>query len=148
MRMSDWSSDVCSSDLVETPADADSSAIEDCAGANGSVGHKEPCLTRVIDTERIRDDRERQDEGAHGRTRPSPFGLRRRCAGARTRGWRGPGPHPVGRDLRDRCRYRCRRVWLGATRRSEEHTSELQSLMRISYAGFCLKKKTNKSRTN
>src|SRR3546814_2423814 len=29
-----------------------------------------------------------------------------------------------------------------ATRRSEEHTSELQSLMRISYAVFCLKKKT------
>src|SRR3546814_7777227 len=27
-------------------------------------------------------------------------------------------------------------------KRSEEHTSELQSLMRISYAGFCLKKKT------
>src|SRR3546814_6763149 len=27
--------------------------------------------------------------------------------------------------------------------RSEEHTSELQSLMRISYAVFCLKKKTN-----
>src|SRR3546814_9251649 len=32
-------------------------------------------------------------------------------------------------------------------RRSEEHTSELQSLMRISYAVFCLKKK-NKSNTN
>src|SRR3546814_8820816 len=30
-------------------------------------------------------------------------------------------------------------------RRSEEHTSELQSLMRISYAVFCLKKKTNKN---
>src|SRR3546814_1399010 len=29
------------------------------------------------------------------------------------------------------------------TTRSEEHTSELQSLMRISYAVFCLKKKTN-----
>src|SRR3546814_6594900 len=29
-------------------------------------------------------------------------------------------------------------------RRSEEHTSELQSLMRISYAVFCLKKKNNK----
>src|SRR3546814_7102594 len=29
-------------------------------------------------------------------------------------------------------------------RRSEEHTSELQSLMRISYAVFCLKKKTTK----
>src|SRR3546814_2533456 len=31
---------------------------------------------------------------------------------------------------------------LPAPRRSEEHTSELQSLMRISYAVFCLKKKT------
>src|SRR3546814_9439887 len=30
----------------------------------------------------------------------------------------------------------------GKTARSEEHTSELQSLMRISYAVFCLKKKT------
>src|SRR3546814_7117601 len=30
--------------------------------------------------------------------------------------------------------------------RSEEHTSELQSLMRISYAVFCLQKKTNKTR--
>src|SRR3546814_2615022 len=30
----------------------------------------------------------------------------------------------------------------GFNRRSEEHTSELQSLMRISYAVFCLKKKT------
>src|SRR3546814_7570708 len=32
-------------------------------------------------------------------------------------------------------------------RRSEEHTSELQSLMRISYAVFCLKKKTNNTIT-
>src|SRR3546814_5250601 len=32
----------------------------------------------------------------------------------------------------------------GPSRRSEEHTSELQSLMRISYAVFCLKKKKNK----
>src|SRR3546814_10050133 len=32
-------------------------------------------------------------------------------------------------------------------RRSEEHTSELQSLMRISYAVFCLKKKTQKNNT-
>src|SRR3546814_2061615 len=31
--------------------------------------------------------------------------------------------------------------WLGVRNRSEEHTSELQSLMRISYAVFCLKKK-------
>src|SRR3546814_4204872 len=32
--------------------------------------------------------------------------------------------------------------------RSEEHTSELQSLMRISYAVFCLKKKTSNTRNN
>src|SRR3546814_2687997 len=37
-----------------------------------------------------------------------------------------------------------RRVWQASCRnRSEEHTSELQSLMRISYAVFCLKKKKN-----
>src|SRR3546814_10753245 len=34
-------------------------------------------------------------------------------------------------------------VVAGAPTRSEEHTSELQSLMRISYAVFCLKKKTH-----
>src|SRR3546814_8522424 len=33
----------------------------------------------------------------------------------------------------------------GAGKRSEEHTSKLQSLMRISYAVFCLKKKTSKT---
>src|SRR3546814_2631307 len=41
------------------------------------------------------------------------------------------------------------RAWIGVTAgRSEEHTSELQSLMRISYAVFCLKKKKNKNRTH
>src|SRR3546814_1614986 len=34
-------------------------------------------------------------------------------------------------------------LWKDGTQRSEEHTSELQSLMRISYAVFCLKKKKN-----
>src|SRR3546814_968852 len=44
-------------------------------------------------------------------------------------------------DRHDRCRVRRRlQRQLG---RSEEHTSELQSLMRISYAVFCLKKKNN-----
>src|SRR3546814_3404538 len=35
-----------------------------------------------------------------------------------------------------------------AVRRSEEHTSELQSLMRISYAVLCLKKKTEDNNNN
>src|SRR3546814_1935420 len=38
------------------------------------------------------------------------------------------------------------RDWLAGDR-SEEHTSELQSLMRISYAVFCLKKKTQKPKS-
>src|SRR3546814_8711636 len=42
------------------------------------------------------------------------------------------------------CRVRRRR----STRRSEEHTSELQSLMRISYAVFCLKKKKRNTKTD
>src|SRR3546814_3390819 len=37
---------------------------------------------------------------------------------------------------------------IGRAPRSEEHTSELQSLMRISYAVFCLKKKTKTKATN
>src|SRR3546814_3055309 len=40
-----------------------------------------------------------------------------------------------------------RRPTIEASARSEEHTSELQSLMRISYAVFCLKKKKNNSQS-
>src|SRR3546814_8974304 len=36
----------------------------------------------------------------------------------------------------------------GAVERSAEHTSELQSLMRISYAVFCMKKKTHSNKTD
>src|SRR3546814_2384197 len=39
--------------------------------------------------------------------------------------------------------YLLRRLLASVTRRSEEHTSELQSLMRISYAVYCLKNKIN-----
>src|SRR3546814_5012069 len=42
--------------------------------------------------------------------------------------------------------YASHDVMVARHRRSEEHTSELQSLMRISYAVFCLKKKTQKQR--
>src|SRR3546814_6714420 len=46
------------------------------------------------------------------------------------------------RFLPHRRRLRERNSLYPSTVRSEEHTSELQSLMRISYAVFCLKKKT------
>src|SRR3546814_10704770 len=49
--------------------------------------------------------------------------------------------HDAGRD-----QPRPRQV-VGQLRRSEEHTSELQSLMRISYAVFCLKKKNKEQHT-
>src|SRR3546814_11214522 len=50
-------------------------------------------------------------------------------------------PHPV-RNPCFLCPPPCdRELFVGERDRSEEHTSELQSLMRISYAVFCLKKK-------
>src|SRR3546814_3983520 len=68
-------------------------------------------------------------------------------------GWEIPTPHGKdaglqdrgGQDRKDR-RARAdegRARPLHASARSEEHTSELQSLIRISYAVFCLKKKTD-----
>src|SRR3546814_3582334 len=51
--------------------------------------------------------------------------------------------NPVGRVLKYQLRDEGRTpaTWDREDARSEEHTSELQSLMRISYAFFCLKKK-------
>src|SRR3546814_3719680 len=61
----------------------------------------------------------------------------------------GRRPACQQRQLHDHVRTQGTAWYLGARRRfaahrSEEHTSELQSLMRISYAVFCLKKKTLK----
>src|SRR3546814_1909245 len=74
----------------------------------------------------------------------------RRDAGGAARAADGRGPGGAG-DRGQRVRrdllaaLRARRV-LRPGVRSEEHTSELQSLMRISYAVFCLKKKTTMKR--
>src|SRR3546814_1757554 len=60
-----------------------------------------------------------------------------------------PGQVEVGKPRTDTTR-RCWSPSVGArpptSARSEEHTSELQSLMRISYAVFCLKKKKKKTK--
>src|SRR3546814_1580454 len=58
----------------------------------------------------------------------------------------GVSDSPGARIMSDSTEYIPPKVWAwekpsGGTFRSEEHTSELQSLMRISYAVFCLKKK-------
>src|SRR3546814_3293613 len=82
--------------------------------------------TLFPDTTRFRSDR-----AAGGRDRAADRGLPDAGAGG-------------GAGARRAARYRRGRLAVGsrhAHQRSEEHTSELQSLMRISYAVFCLKKK-------
>src|SRR3546814_3144054 len=55
----------------------------------------------------------------------------------------GPRKKCSGRSTRNHCSSQRRPTGALVVSRSEEHTSELQSLMRISYAVFCLKKKKN-----
>src|SRR3546814_9220665 len=86
--------------------------------------------------------------------RPAAISLRNRSSTARARCFVvGRRCRIVARSTRGKlddrcadywcraCRFDGRRVPAAAGLRSEEHTSELQSLMRISYAVFCLKKK-------
>src|SRR3546814_7158908 len=106
MRISDWSSDVCSSDLRHI----------------GRTDHdrNEP-VTKS--THHGRHDNEEDHDQAVSRDQdvPQVISLIQRRV------------RPIGN-----MRPGLTRRWI---RRSEEHTSELQSLMRISYAVFCLKKK-------
>src|SRR3546814_5217804 len=87
---------------------------------------------------------------------PSP---RWRLSRSKRRNPRSPGhsAHPIRRDGRDSTSPNRNWGWLWVRwadnhpqngRRSEEHTSELQSLMRISYAVFCLQKKKNTKQQN
>src|SRR3546814_8199982 len=64
-----------------------------------------------------------------------PLPKRRDVASAKGRG------RPLHQPLRSTCAQLNRTIAWCRCHRSEEHTSELQSLMRISYAVFCLKKK-------
>src|SRR3546814_6543098 len=114
MRISDWSSDVCSSDLE--PA--------------------KPVIGRQADIGR------NVERGCGGR--PAVLGQGRIGQRGRCKAQRHGRNHPVQTDipfvLGNPADY-------STAARSEEHTSELQSLMRISYAVFCLKKKNQKPNT-
>src|SRR3546814_5054722 len=84
-------------------------------------------------------------EGVGGQARPAARKARQRGIVGR-RAWREvpwAEPSPSGQTPPARSRGDARGIHLRhcQRRRSEEHTSELQSLMRISYAVFCLKKK-------
>src|SRR3546814_4300196 len=111
MRISDWSSDVCSSDLgqidelqaVTDPAQQKQIVQKACRqGPDENSAHQQP-LTGPA--------RQRAFGGKIGFSKQTGIG------------------QPIDPEIQ------------GFDRRSEEHTSELQSLMRISYAVFCLKKK-------
>src|SRR3546814_4348894 len=112
MRISDWSSDVCSSDLWETILNANIIGCYNLFEAARKQGVK-----RVVFAS------SNHVMGFHQRT--TKIGVE-------------AVPKPD-------TRYGLSKLFgegLGALyARSEEHTSELQSLMRISYAVFCLKKK-------
>src|SRR3546814_3365207 len=119
MRISDWSSDVCSSDLHLVQA-----------ARNGKD------VTVVVEL-RARFDEE-ANLGFADRLQEAGVQVVYGVVGYKTHAKMLLVVRREGRKLR---RY----VHLGTGNRSEEHTSELQSLMRISYAVFCLKKKnTNK----
>src|SRR3546814_7885720 len=105
MRISDWSADVCSSDL---------------AGVRAAVRRR--VRARQMGIAR---DGTAQPRVARRRVRP--------------RAWRGLRRGEGAADRDDRLHDRD--FALRHRLRSEEHTSELQSLMRISYAVFCLKTK-------
>src|SRR3546814_10192591 len=112
MRISDWSADVCSSDLAEGPLPM--RPARRCRGRGLAPGRR-----------RGFQDRQRFElQGAGWRSRD--ISADRQC---------------LRLHQRAVCQLAVRTNRRQPTARSEEHTSELQSLMRISYAVFCLKKK-------
>src|SRR3546814_9414390 len=81
------------------------------------------------------------DRGLCAAARSAPAGAEGHARSRRDRG-EYPAFVKLGRDGGDHRAALCAGADLRPYRRSEEHTSELQSLMRISYAAFCLKKQT------
>src|SRR3546814_4768431 len=132
MRISDWSSDVCSSDLIEVAG----LAVDDESGEAAAVGHG-VFLRSLLD----------QPQRRICRLWRSRVQIPR-CA-RDDKLFRGPGLLRQRQVVQHRLQE-ARGLAAGAGAvvegqrqrdhlvRSEEHTSELQSLMRISYAVFCL----------
>src|SRR3546814_2181837 len=90
--------------------------------------------------------RRKPDRGGHDRRFLARAAIRRPARARRAAGaLRHAGRRPAGRAAERRKQDRTEHADRGP-RRSEEHTSELQSLMRISYAVFCLKKKQKQRR--
>src|SRR3546814_7710914 len=110
MRISDWSSDVCSSDLMTLVRN-----LANIVSTSEEFAPSRDDKAEVMD--RMVKEAEQAIEAGQA--------------------WLDKA-RPIGRIADDVVRL---------AGRSEEHTSELQSLMRISYAVFCLKKKTQPRNT-
>src|SRR3546814_1677564 len=122
MRISDWSSDVCSSDLRSGGSDIGTAGLPELA-----TWHTSPQMIIMTGTN------QREDGGRNDQLRLFLLGLGIFLILMAPVVGILPGPGGM--------------LVLAAGLRSEEHTSELQSLMRISYAVFCLKKKQTKDKT-
>src|SRR3546814_4515093 len=125
MRISDRSSDVCSSDLFGTQQIIDVGVEIEPARP---VPHAQYDRRAVMDVAEC------------------PRRLRHHCKALDLAIRIAPRPAPQTGKA-DRFAIPRRDIEFGLGLRSEEHTSELQSLMRISYAVFCLKKNKRKKTT-
>src|SRR3546814_1321745 len=144
MRISDWSSDVCSSDLDVTQYAADTSG---CALVRFYVG-------RVVVTLHLEDGGLPIADIYHARILAGTANYLGASGGqflqVNARAFIAAMLRPHDREnakLRQVGLATQRLQYAGIFFRSEEHTSELQSLMRISYAVFCLKQKKKQNTT-
>src|SRR3546814_1381750 len=112
MRISDWSSDVCSSDLVEFQEESDG---EEAGIKSATIKVSGPNAYGWL----------KNESGVHRPVRISPYDSNAR----RHTSFASVGAYPVVDDTIEI--------------RSDEHTSELQSLMRISYVVFCFQNKNS-----
>src|SRR3546814_3130770 len=121
MRISDWSSDVCSSDL-----EISDRVVDALAGKDVGAGSLRSLRLQILHDGKP----DRTHRGAFLTVdQPKATSFEVNLA-----------PFEIDDFSAPTARHR--------NQRSEEHTSELQSLMRISYAVFCLKKKkTHKTQT-
>src|SRR3546814_5599500 len=138
MRISDWSSDVCSSDLpkvmrVQMPAEGSAAAkAQTLLGENVTVvsGFHSVAAHKLATDEDIG-----CDVLVFGDDKDARAIVVKLADQAGLRGIHG------GALVNSAAAEALTSVLIFINKRSEEHTSELQSLMRISYAVFCLKKK-------
>src|SRR3546814_4776150 len=155
MRISDWSSDVCSSDLVENErfgqgrdfGGRSDPAHRDAAACTLDIAHHLAEVAARFDVDRVILPEPLHREGVLVPAKRARGGREGRKLGL-LGGAFGIGRQPAhaiivaDHDLKAAPAVIERRGELAPPLgRAEEHTSELQSLMRISYAVFCLNKK-------